>query len=190
MAPEVGPPARTSRSARATEIVAAAWRLFEAEGPEALTMRRLADELAIKAPSLYKHLHGKRALQAAIIEEALVTIGAALHRAVARPGSRSVVDALLGTYRRYGVENPNVYRLATGDLPRDLLPDGLEEWAGTPFFLATGEPHRAQALWAFAHGMVILEIDDRFADASDLDRTWRSGVEAFTGALPSAAATA
>jgi hypothetical protein len=94
------------------------------------------------------------------------------------------VRALLDTYRSYGVANPNLYRLATaGRLPRGLLPAGLEDWAGEPFFLVTGDPHRAQALWAFAHGMVILEIDGRFADTSDLARTWRAGATAFDPAI-------
>ena len=43
----------------------------------------------------------------------------------------------------------------------------------------TGEPHRAQALWSFAHGMVILELDGRFPAGSDLDRTWAEGAAAF-----------
>jgi hypothetical protein len=74
----------------------------------------------------------------------------------------------------------NVYRLsASGTLDRAALPPGLEDWAGEPFLLATGDPHRAQALWSFAHGMVILEIDGRFPDGSDLDRTWRAGAAVF-----------
>ena len=36
-------------------------------GPDALTMRRLAERLGIRAPSLYKHLPDKAALEAAII---------------------------------------------------------------------------------------------------------------------------
>lgn len=174
------PPARSHRSARADEVVAAAWVLLEAEGPEALTMRRLADELGIKAPSLYKHLPDKAALEAALVEAALAEMGTALHAAVARPGRAGPVRALLDTYRSYGVAHPNLYRLATaGPLARALLPPGLEDWAGEPFFLVSGDAHRAQALWAFAHGMVILEIDGRFADASDLARTWRAGATAF-----------
>ena len=66
-----------------------------------------------------------------------------------------------------------------GPLPRSELAPGLEDWAGEPFLLVTGEPHRAQALWSFAHGMVILEIDGRFPAGSDLDRTWRAGAAAF-----------
>ena len=173
-------PARPERSARVAEVVATARRLLEEEGRDAVTMRRLADEVGIRAPSLYKHFANKQEVEAALVDDAFAEMGAALHRAVERPGRRSAVASLLAAYREVALGNPHLYRLATGpDLPRALLTPGLEEWSGTPFFLATGEPHVAQAMWAFAHGMAILEIEQRFMDASDLDRTWRAGAEAF-----------
>lgn len=172
---------RTPRSARAGQIVAAARKVLDAEGPDALTMRRLADELGIRAPSLYKHFPDKAAVEIALVEEALAEVGEMLHQAVDRPGDRRrPVDSLLSAYRRFGVAHPHLYRLTTrAPLDRDALPAGLEDWAGEPFFLATGEPYRAQALWSLAHGMVILEIDRRYPEGSELDRTWRAGAAAF-----------
>jgi AcrR family transcriptional regulator len=170
-----------TRTARADDVVAAARTLLEAEGPDALTMRRLAAELGIRAPSIYKHLPDKAALESALIEGALSDIGTALHAAVEKSGRRGAVASLLLTYRSYGVAHPNLYRLATaGRLDRAALPEGLEAWAGEPFYLATRDPYLAQALWSFAHGMVILEIDRRYPDGSDLDRTWRAGIAAFS----------
>ncbi|HKN49750.1 MAG TPA: TetR/AcrR family transcriptional regulator [Actinomycetota bacterium] len=177
---------KSGRSARADQIVATARLLLEREGPEALTMRRLGEELGIRAPSLYKHLASKKAIEVALIEEAFRDIGAALHAAL--EGRDDPVDAtrnLLATYRRFSLAQPNLYRLATaGRLPREDLAPGLEDWAGEPFLLVTGEPHLAQALWSFAHGMVILEIDGRYpreARDSELDRTWEAGAAAFAG---------
>lgn len=177
MTPELPP-----RSERATEIVAAARRILEEEGSGALTMRRLAAEVGIQAPSLYKHFATKRAVEAALIEDGLLEFGAALHAAVAKPGRGGPVRSLLAAYRSSALANPAVYRLATaGPLPRENLPAGLEEWAGEPFYLATRNPWKAQALFALAHGMVILELDDRFPDTSGLGRTWKAGSAAFTG---------
>ena len=177
---------KSGRSARADQIVATARLLLEREGPEALTMRRLGEELGIRAPSLYKHLVSKKAIEIALIEEAFRDIGAALHAAVG--GRDNPVDAtrnLLATYRRFSLAQPNLYRLATaGRLPREDLTPGLEDWAGEPFLLVAGEPHLAQALWSFAHGMVILEIDGRYpreARGSELDKTWEAGAAAFAG---------
>jgi AcrR family transcriptional regulator len=174
-------PARTPRSPRAVEIVAAARAILESEGEAALTMRRLGEATGMRAPSLYKHFRDKAAVEAALVEEALAEMGAALHAALARPGRRGPVAALLAAYRAEATGQPNLYRLATsGPLDREPLPEGLEDWSGEPFLLATGEPQQAQALWAFAHGMVILEIDTRFSDASHLDATWAAGAAAFS----------
>lgn len=143
-------------------------------------MRRIADAVGIRAPSIYKHFADKSALEAALVEEALVEVGSALHAAVARAGGTGPVRALLSAYRSVCVPQPHLYRLATaGRLPEDALPDGLEGWAGEPFYLATGDPYRSQALWSMAHGMVILEIDGRYPPGSDLDRTWRAAADAF-----------
>jgi AcrR family transcriptional regulator len=63
-------------------VVAEGRRLLEEEGPEALTMRRLAGRLGIRAPSLYKHLPGRAALEAAIIATGLEEAAAAFEAAV------------------------------------------------------------------------------------------------------------
>ena len=52
---------------RAREIVDAARELLEAEGPEGLSMRRVAERVGIRAPSIYKHLPDKQALEAALV---------------------------------------------------------------------------------------------------------------------------
>jgi AcrR family transcriptional regulator len=164
----------------AANVVAAARLLLERDGVEPFTMRKLADELKIQAPSIYKHLPGKHAIEVALIERGLAEIGAACHDAVDRSPSAGAIPELLATYRRYSLAHPNLYRLATaGELYRADLTPGLEDWAGQPFWLATGDPYLAQALWSFAHGMVILELDRRYPDDSELDRTWAAGAAAF-----------
>jgi AcrR family transcriptional regulator len=171
------PPARPRR---VVETVAAARRVLEGEGAGALTMRRLAEELHIQAPSLYKHFSGKAAVELALIEDAMFDIGDVTHKALHEQTTEGQLVNLVTTYRAYCLSHPYLYRLATGgSLSRESLPDGLEEWAGNPWFVVTGDPSLAQALWSFAHGMLILELDDRYPPGSDLDSTWRAGAAAF-----------
>ena len=59
-------------SPRAHEIVDAARTLLEEEGLDALSMRRLADRIGIRAPSLYKHFADKQDLEAALISDGFV----------------------------------------------------------------------------------------------------------------------
>ncbi len=182
-APSAVRPTPRARSTRVVELIAAARQLLEAEGHESLTMRRLADLVGIRAPSIYKHLGGKAAVETGLVEDGLFETGDALHQAITGPGPDGVISSLLTVYRTMAGNRPNLYRLTTSSsFPRGSLLAGLEDWAGEPFFLATGEPYLAQALWAFAHGTTILELDGRFVPGSDLERTWRAGAGAF-GAL-------
>jgi len=183
-------PTPRERTPRARQIIDAARVLLEAVGSEGLTMRRLAGELGIRAPSLYKHVDGRPALELALVETGLDETGLTMHAAVAGSDGDPVRD-LLGAYRAMGRANPELYRLITASsFPRAGLLPGLEAWAGEPFFLAVGEPYLAQALWSFAHGTLILELDQRFLDGSDLDQTWRAGTEAFYAARVTAHGTA
>jgi AcrR family transcriptional regulator len=183
----VTPPAGVARSARAREVVAEGRRLLEEEGPGALTMRRLAERLGIQAPSLYKHLADKTALEAAIIatgmEEAATAFGTAVAEvpdAGGSAGGNEALTALAAAYREFALAHPHLYRLMNnGPLPRRYLPAGLEERTAAPLLRAAGSRARARAVWAFAHGMVMLELDQRFPPDADLDAAWRAGVAAF-----------
>ena len=178
------PPERPALTGRAAEIVATARRVLDADGPDALTMRRIGDELGMKAPSLYKHFASKAAIEGVLIETGFEDIGRTLRRAIDGLSPGAAVEPLLQDYRRIALEQPNLYRLATiGPLDRASLTPGLEDWSGEPFLLVMGEPHLAQAVWSAAHGMVSLELDGRYPPDSDLDRLWAAAASAFSAAL-------
>ncbi len=90
-----------------------------------------------------------------------------MHRALEalppRAGRRRSLGALAEAYRAWALAHPHLYRLSTeGELPRALLPEGLEAWAAEPIVRVAGGEAKARAAWAFAHGMTILELDGRF----------------------------
>lgn len=177
--PATPPPLQADASPRVREIVACARELLDEAGWEAVSMRALGDRLGVKAPSLYKHVAGKEDLRVALIEQGLLEMGTDLHAAAADPGT---VEGVLAAYRAKATASPALYRLATtGAFPRERLTEGLEEWAGTPFWLVTGDPHRAQALWACAHGLALLELDGRVLPqtAHLIGDTWRAAAQAF-----------
>ncbi|MCU1454225.1 MAG: TetR family transcriptional regulator [Acidimicrobiales bacterium] len=163
---------------RMTEIIDAARDLLEAGGPEAVTMRAIAERLGIKAPSLYKHFPDKEALEAALVAAGYVEQAEAF---AAAGRSRNPLAALARAYRRWAMEHPHLYMLMTNrPLERDRLPDGVEAAAAAPIVKACGgNPDRARAAWAFAHGMTSLELANRFPPDADLDAAWRSGIDAL-----------
>jgi AcrR family transcriptional regulator len=177
-------------SARAREIVVAARELLEREGARALSMRRIADRLGIRAPSLYKHLAGKQELEAALISEGFAEWAELAHKEVRRADDPLI--AVGRAYRRFARRQPHLYRLMTErPLPREQLTAGVEERAALPVVDAVGgDPDLARAFWAFAHGMVVLELNHRFPPDADLEAAWRSGLEAFRGSSPRGASEA
>lgn len=100
-----------SLTGRAREVVVVARDLLESEGPEALTMRRLADQLGIRAPSLYKHFPHRAALEVAIIIDGFEE-AAALFEAVTDDADDSL-GSFASTYRAFAMAHPHVYRLMT-----------------------------------------------------------------------------
>ena len=164
---------------RAREIVAAARAILDEEGLDALTMRRIADRLGIRAPSLYKHFPDKEALEAAVISAAFEEQAEVFERAVGE--GDDPLEALAAAYRRFALTHPHLYRLMTDrELRRDLLTPGVEDRAGLTIYRAAGEDtDRARAAWAFAHGMAMLELTNRFPPGADIDAAWREGIRAF-----------
>jgi len=174
-------------SPRARQIVAVARDLLEREGAAALTMRGLAERLGIRAPSLYKHLPDKAALEAAIIARGFEDMAAGLDAALqaAMDAGADPLAALAAAYRAFALDHPHLYRLMTDQpLPREQLPEGVEARAATPLLRAAGDPDLARAMWGFAHGMVMLELARRFPPGADVETAWRQGLSAFTGARP------
>lgn len=173
------PAPRTTPSPRRDEIVAVAGRLLDEGGYTAVSMRNIATEMGIKAPSLYKHVADKQELELALIADALAETAEVHGAAVA--GSADPLADLARAYRAWALAHPHRYRLMTErPLPRADLPEGLEARAAAPVVMACGgDPDRARAAWAFAHGMVMLELADRFPPDADLDAAWAAGVDAL-----------
>jgi AcrR family transcriptional regulator len=169
-------------SPRARQIVDAARELLEDEGVDGISMRSLGRRLGMKAPSLYKHFPSKEALEATLIsigfEEQAKLFQAALDN------SPEPLAAMADAYRAYAMRNPQLYRLMYDrPLNRSLLVAGTEEAAAAPSFQAAGDDEDlARAAWAFAHGMMTLELNNRFSEGADVDAAWRRGIAALQAA--------
>jgi AcrR family transcriptional regulator len=160
---------------RRDEILGVAESLLESEGFAALTMRRVAEEMGIRAPSLYKHVTSKDDIEAGLQERALRDMAVAL-----APAGTDLM-AIMAAYRRWAMARPALYELATRrPLRRDVISAEVEAATAAPLVAAAGgEEHRARALWALAHGLVDLELAGRFPPGADLDQTWRAALTPF-----------
>jgi AcrR family transcriptional regulator len=176
----------TIPSTRRQQIVEAARRLLEEQGPAALSMRNVAAEIGIRAPSLYEHVTDKRALESAIIADALTEHGLAQSQAIEDGHSDDPLMDMAMRYREWALTHPHLYRLIySRDLDRDEPAVAeAERVAAIPIrTLTAGDVPAARVIWSFAHGMVSLELADRFPPDTDVDELWQRGMAALKGTL-------
>jgi AcrR family transcriptional regulator len=179
----------TAPTTRRAQIVAAARRLLEEHGPEALSMRNVAAEVGIRAPSLYEHVADKRALESAIIAAGLREQGAAFREALAEQPQADSLTVLAQAWRRWAQAHPHLYELIYArelDRSDDAVAEAEDVAAAPLRDICGGDLVTARVLWAFAHGMVTLELTDRFPPGTDVEALWARGLEALRALLPAA----
>lgn len=164
-------------------MVTAARELLETEGPEALTMRRVAARLGIREPSLYKHCRNREQLLAGVVANGMREL--AEGRREALQGATGVEDALtrLATYQRvFAARHPHLYRLLFDrPFPPELVAAQADAHAWQPVVELLGSVERHWAAFAFAHGMLELERTGRLRPGPELEAVWKVGLDAFAG---------
>jgi AcrR family transcriptional regulator len=136
-----------------------------------VTLGRVARELAVELPLLRAHFAGEDELLSSLAGDAAAEQARCLDSAA--PDLLSQARA----YRRFALEHPAQYRLIT-EWP--LQRDGSRPRPPRAFDQLPVE--LARAAWAFAHGMVELELDGRLPPATDVEAVWRAGIAALTAA--------
>lgn len=165
-----------SATERRTALTTLAGDVLESVGLERFGVGELARAAGIKPPSLYKHFDGIADVEAALIAEAFREFGGALAGA---SGARGLIQV----YRAYAAAKPQRYRLMTArPLDRERLSVAEDEIATMlPLLRLLGEglDHhpRSRALWAWAHGLIVLELADRYPPGADLDASWNMLIE-------------
>jgi len=176
-------PARTSNSA----IVSAARAILEADGLSALTMQRVAKEVGVKGPSLYKRVLDREALLRAVADGVIDELSAIMARAHTTDDPRADLTAAANAYRTFVHRNPNGYLLLFTELPSGASPDpAILAALGEPVVVAmarlTGQASSlegARTFVAWAHGFVSMELAGAFRLGGDLDVAYAYGVAAI-----------
>jgi len=171
------------RAERERLIVAAARKLAEAEGWEAVTTRRLAAEIAYSQPVLYSHFTGKDAIMAAVAVQGGAELAAELRTArQAATGGRGRLAAVGAAYTAFGRCRPALYDalfthrvelpFATAGTPPALREAFGELLRAVEPFTGTSEDPGplTEAYWAGLHGLVTLTRGGRLPEAAHARR--------------------
>ena len=177
---------RSGQEALRRTLLDAASRLLLAEGPGALTMRRVAGAVGCSTTVLYTMFGGKEGLADALFREGFERLRRRLE-AVADDDPLSRLGALANAYRAnalaerayYGVMfqqaipgfRPSAASLAAARASLEVLALAVRA-AMDAGALRPGDPQPvAEVLWAAVHGVVSLELAGHFPDpAAGADR--------------------
>lgn len=158
------------------EILRAAARMLTESGREGdLSLRAVAREVGIAAPSVYLHFRNRAELVATLTQRAfgrLATELRAAREAASAEGPRGALRAMARHYCSYALDNPRVYRLMFGieriQVPREEAdPSPLREvrqvWLDAVAPLRRGgegpsDEQLAVLLWASLHGIVSMSV--------------------------------
>ena len=148
----------------ADEILKVAVQMVEQGEADGLSLRAVAAELGVKAPSLYRYFADKGTLELAVAEEALRRMRGELEPAAALADPKARVMAAAKAYLRFTREHYALYSYVfqgrvreaygsrEGKAVWNTLLDAVSEVTGTPDDTAS-----TVAIWSFLHGYATLE---------------------------------
>ena len=167
------------------QIFEAALTLFQTGGPEALSMRILAERLGVRPSSLYRYYPERDALMNALKDHAIRALHAALREAVEAKRPEAAFAAAARSYLAYARAEPHLYSLMLAPkAPYTAEPGpGKDLWNDLLRIVGavTGLPDdtaAAVAFWAYLHGFALLEASGQFGSSGP-----RGGFERGLGAL-------
>lgn len=157
-------------------------RLLVEEGPQALTMRRVAAAVGCSTSVLYTMFGGKGGLAEALYREGFERLGRRLEEAAGADGAPddavSRAAELARVYRAsaladrgyYGVMFgqaipgfvPSEESLAVADVSLGMLAEAVREAMDAGVLVRADAGAVAEVLWAAAHGVVSLELAGHF----------------------------
>jgi len=178
-----------------TDVIKAAVEILNNEGPEALTLNRLADELGIRSPSLYNHVDGLPGLQRKLAVLNAKQLADRLGEAAIGKGGPELFMDVAQAFRSYVKENPGLYMATLRASGTQETPDPdlmREEERTLKVALAVmtslglrGDDaiHAVRAFRSMVHGFATLEVAGGFGLPQDCDESFRRLVNALAAGL-------
>ena len=178
---------RDTRPQLDTEIVVAkAGEIADAEGLDAVTLTRIARELGISQPALYRHVEGYDDLLRRLSLEGRQLLAERLREAAVGVSSDDAVRAMGRAWREAVSERPGLMSATdrypcAGDAELESAVEAIVETLGLALIGYDLSPddqvHAARALRSAFHGFAHLEAGDGHPSPHDLDDTFEHIVD-------------
>ena len=155
-------------------LLDAAGELLAAEGPGALTVRRIASAAGVSTMNVYSRFGGKDGVVDCLFIEGFRRLGTCMSSVVLTDDPITDIAACGMGYRKFAIDNPTLYSVMFDRVVPDYLPtvDAQLIAGATLELLASrleramkagalrhADPlHTAALVWATCHGVVSLEL--------------------------------
>lgn len=175
-----------------TEQVLAAALVLADEGLDQVTFARLAEDLGVRAPSLYNHVDGRAALLRMITLRGLTDLADAIAAAAAGLSGEDALRATAHAYRAFALRHPGTYEatLAAPRQPDPELQAAAERLLALLAAILRGwqlqgddATDAIRVLRSALHGFVALERGGGFALPRDLDASFEVLVDVLVAGL-------
>ncbi|ONI85859.1 TetR family transcriptional regulator [Actinosynnema sp. ALI-1.44] len=181
------PRPKTHDDALRVRLLDRAGELLSGEGPDALSLRRLAADVGTSTTAVYSLFGGKPALVRELYVDAFHRFGSRLTQ-VSLSGDPAEDLVQLGlAYRRAALAEPHLYLIMFTKAVAGFEPDNetaahvlgpmveVGRLAGLP------DPETAaMTVWGLVHGLVSLELNGNLTDAGHVERVLRAGLAGFS----------
>lgn len=167
------------RAEREQRIVAVARLIAEREGWDAVTIRRLANEIEYSKPVLYSHFESREAIIAAVALVGFQEITVALREAASEASSRNALKKVATAYLAFASSRPALYeamfmlptqlRFAAADT-RPELRAAFEALAAVIGPFCNNVDAATETFWATLHGLAQLERTHRIKASTHDER--------------------
>lgn len=169
-------------------VVDAAAAIADRDGLEAVTLARLAADLGVRSPSLYKHIDGLDAVRRALAVRGVAEANRRIERATVGKSRDAAMFALAHAYWQFARERPGLYAAslrAARPGEKDVAAAG-ESLLGTVLAVLSGYGvrgddalHATRGLRAIIHGFVSLDAAGGFRLKLDLSESFDRLLAAF-----------
>jgi AcrR family transcriptional regulator len=173
-------------------VIDAAAVIADSDGLHAVTLARLAADLGVRPPSLYKHIDGLDAVMRAVAVRGINEANRRIQAATIGKARDEALFALAHAYWRFARERPGLYaasQRAARPGEKDVAAAG-EALLGTVTAVLSGYGvrneealHATRGLRAIIHGFVSLDAAGGFRLKLDLNESFDRLLSAFAADL-------
>lgn len=175
-------------------IIAKAWEMVQAEGWEALSIRKIADAIEYSVPVIYDHFENKEAILAEFAMDGFRILSKKMEQAKQKAENPvEQLKAMADAYWNFAMRNTAYYRLMYGvgmqccNCPcedkmgfDDHVMDSIRQVVSKAKYKNTNVCLKYHTFWSILHGLVSIKITEQSPQDRELNKmVLQDAIEGF-----------